>query len=61
METVNEVQSFFDTRSEVRLAHRNEKSESRKRPSILGWCRILQVHYQWPLFEAIRYALWLSR
>jgi len=46
METVNEVQSFFDTRSEVRLAHRNEKSESRKRPSILGWCRILRVHYQ---------------
>ncbi len=63
METVNEVQSIFAARSEVRLVHRNEVSTSRssERPSVLGWYRILRAHYQWPLFEAIRYALWLSR
>jgi len=61
METVNEVQSIFAPRSEVRLVHKNEESESMKRPSILGWYQILRLHYQWPLFEAIRYALWLSR
>ena len=31
------------------------------RRSILIWYRILRVHYRWPLFEAIRYALWLAR
>lgn len=61
METVNEVQSFFETSSEVRLVHRDEESESSTRPSVLEWFRILRVHYQWPLFEAIQYALWLSR
>jgi hypothetical protein len=29
--------------------------------SILEWYRILRVHYHWPLFQAIRFALWLSR
>lgn len=29
--------------------------------SILDWYRILRVHYQFPLFQAIRYALWLAR
>lgn len=29
--------------------------------SAMGWFRLLWVHCQWPLFEAIRYALWLSR
>jgi hypothetical protein len=31
------------------------------RQSILSWYHILRVHYRWPLFEAIRYALWLAR
>lgn len=30
-------------------------------PSILGWYRILRAQYHWPLFQAIRYALWLAR
>lgn len=60
METVNEVESFFEPPREVRLVHANDESE-RKRPSLLGWYRILRTHYQWPLVEAIRYALWLSR
>jgi hypothetical protein len=25
------------------------------------WYRILRIHCQWPLFEAVRYVLWLSR
>ena len=32
-----------------------------KRLSILDWFRILRVHHQWTVFEAIRYALWLAR
>lgn len=32
-----------------------------KLQSIIKWYRILRVHYHWPLFEAIRYALWLAR
>jgi len=32
-----------------------------KLPSILDWYRILRGHYQWPVFQAIRYALWLAR
>jgi len=27
--------------------------------SIFSWYRILRVHYHWPMFQAIRYALWL--
>jgi hypothetical protein len=27
--------------------------------SMLDWYRILRGYYHWPLFEAIRYALWL--
>lgn len=63
METINEVESIFEARSEVRLVHTNEVSASRstERPSVLGWYRILRAHYQWSLFAAIRYALWLSR
>lgn len=29
--------------------------------SIYSWYRVLRVHYQWPMFQAIRYALWLAR
>ncbi len=32
-----------------------------KLPTIVGWYRILRAHYQFPMFEAIRYALWLGR
>jgi hypothetical protein len=61
MEIMNEVQTVFATPSEVGLIHRSEESKSRKQPSVLGWYRILRAHYQLPLLEAIRYALWLSR
>jgi hypothetical protein len=29
--------------------------------SVVSWCRILRSHYHWPVFQAIRYALWLAR
>ena len=29
--------------------------------SILDWYRILRAHYQWTIFQSIRYALWLVR
>lgn len=63
MENVSAVESIFEARNEVRLVHTNKVSTSRStgRPSVLGWYRILRAHYQWPLFEAIRYALWLSQ
>ncbi len=63
MKTLGEFHSFFAPPNEVRLVHKNEVSTSRgtERPTVLGWCRILRTHYQWPLFEAIRYVLWLSR
>ena len=29
--------------------------------SISEWYRILRAHHQWTMFEAIQYALWLTR
>jgi hypothetical protein len=34
---------------------------TRKLPTIMGWYHILRAHYQFPVFEAIRFALWLGR
>jgi hypothetical protein len=31
------------------------------RPSMLGWYRILRAHYHLTMFQAIQFALWLSR
>ena len=32
-----------------------------KRLSIVDCYRVLRVHHQWTIFNAIRYALWLAR
>lgn len=32
-----------------------------KRLSIFDWYRVLRVHHQWTIFQAVRYALWLAR
>jgi hypothetical protein len=32
-----------------------------KAPSILSWYRILRTQHEWTLFQAVRYALWLTR
>ena len=47
-------------RSDDRLeGHRT--SAATKSPSLLGWYHILRTHHQWTVFQAIRYALWLTR
>lgn len=38
-----------------------EATQSKKRRSILEWYFVLRTHYQWSIFQAIRYALWLAR
>jgi len=47
----------------LEIANTNDVAAAKTliRLSILKWYRILRVHYHWPLFEAVRYALWLSR
>jgi hypothetical protein len=47
-----------------------ERMSERQRPrerghmtrlSILEWYRVLRVHHEWTIFQAIRFALWLAR
>ena len=45
----------------VKTAALDSRSARIKWRSVRIWFRILRAHYRWPLFEAIRYALWLSR
>lgn len=63
MENTIGIQLSQETSSKPRVAQRNDSSRAKnvKWQSILDWYRILRVQYHWPLFEAIRYALWLSR
>lgn len=62
MESVSEVRSFFEAPSEDRLVQGSDEQWASSQPSTaLSWYRILRVQCQWPLFEAIRYALWLTR
>jgi hypothetical protein len=53
----------FDSQTEGRFVHENDSARgtTMKLPSIAGWFRILRAHYQFPMFQAIRYALWLGR
>jgi hypothetical protein len=32
-----------------------------KVPSFFSWYHILRARHQWTVFQAIRYALWLTR
>jgi hypothetical protein len=52
-----------DSRTEDRFVHGNDsvRGTTTKLPTIVGWYRILRAHYQFPMFQAIRYALWLGR
>jgi hypothetical protein len=52
---------FAVTPSEVAEIQSPVQNVRMKWQSIIKWYRILRVHYHWPLFEAIRYALWLAR
>jgi len=60
MENANAIQSSPATKGRQVETSDNATANTTKRPSILRWYRILRVHYHWPLFQAIRYALWLS-
>lgn len=63
MESAIGIQLSHKASTKRPLAQRNDSARARtvKWQSILGVYRILRVHYHWPLFEAIRYALWLAR
>ena len=37
------------------------RSATMNRPSMLDWYLILRGHYHLTMFQAIRYALWLTR
>jgi hypothetical protein len=66
-DTTNSYFSDFatrsDSRTEDRFIHGNDsvRGATMKPPTIVGWYRILRAHYEFPVFEAIRYALWLGR
>ena len=38
-----------------------DRSATMKRLCIFDWYRILRAHYEWTIFQSIRYALWLAR
>jgi hypothetical protein len=56
-------EGHYEPHTENRLVHGNESSRGTAmgQLSILDWYGILRAHYQWPMFQAIRYALWLAR
>jgi hypothetical protein len=63
MEDVAGVQSLCDLQSESRFPQGNETlrdATTSGYPS-WDWYRILRVHHQWTMFQAIRYMLWLAR
>ncbi len=33
----------------------------RKQSSLLAWLRVLRIHHEWTIFQAIRFALWIAR
>lgn len=62
MQTVNTMQSHFDELNKGQWLYTRESgSGGAQPPSVLGWYRILRARYHWPLFQAIRYAMWLVR
>lgn len=50
----------LDTRETRKIRSLREKFTA-GRLSILDWYRILRVHHEWTIFQAIRFALWLAR
>jgi len=56
------IQCNLDARGKNRAVGGNsERVRTVKRLSIGDWYRILRVHHQWSIFQAIRYSLWLLR
>ena len=63
MEDAIRTESSLDTGSEGRPVGRNKftRTKTVEQLSILDWYRVLPVHYHWPVFQAIRFVLWLAR
>lgn len=63
MENVNAIHVVTIPRRKYRLHHKDKSARGARAGliSVLNWYWILRAHYQWPLFQAIRYALWLAR
>jgi alkylated DNA nucleotide flippase Atl1 len=56
------IQSSLGTSSEARRVGENgARTKPVEKLSVLDWYRILRAHHQWTIFQAIRFALWLSR
>jgi hypothetical protein len=58
-----DFEAHYEPHTENGLADGNEslRGTTTGQLSILDWYGILRAHYQWPMFQAIRYALWLAR
>jgi len=63
MENAVGIEFSPDNDSQSRLVGVSDGATTKaaKRLSIVSWYRILRVHYHWPLFQAIRFALWMAR
>jgi hypothetical protein len=63
MENVVESEFTLRTGGQSREVGRDRSGRTKalKELSILDWYRILRVHHHLAIFQAIRFALWLSR
>jgi len=53
--------SFDDFGHRTRAGTNVRRELTVKPVSILQWYQILRLHYHWTIFEALRFALWLTR
>lgn len=63
MENTLGIRVSLDMQVEAPIFQTNDSASAKcvEHLSILAWYRILRAHYHWPLFQAIRFALWLAR
>jgi len=55
------LRGFEDFRRRTHASTNVRRELTVKPVSILQWYQILRLHYHWTIFEAIRFALWLTR
>ena len=60
MENTVEIKLSLNTESRI-VRQRSVRNKTVEQLTILDWYRILRAHHQWTIFQAIRFALWLSR
>jgi hypothetical protein len=63
MESIGTIRPYFDQRADDSSLQAKEALAYRvtKLSAFLGWYRVLRAHCEWPVFQAIQYALWLTR